>query len=209
MTGSSILLSVLTSLTLTFSGIPPSVFVKKDILNYSQKINMGKIVLEVKNESFPHYTNIFFQTKKCKVSKRIEALSNKILYESSSQKEYLENVIEFVKKEIVYDKEADEKTADEVLKDKRADCRGKANLAYKLFCRFGIKAKKITGYILNKDKSIIQKHRWLEVYFPKKGWFLVDPSAKRIYPIYIYTKESIELKELKIEINYTKEIGNI
>ncbi len=201
--------SIFSVLILSFYSNTPIKLVNHTLTNYTQRVRGKTIYLKVKDSSFPEYSNVFKTVPPCEVRNSIRKIAYKLYEESETQEEYVENVVEYVSKKIKYKDVENEMSAEETLKKGFSDCRGKANLSYELLCAFGIRVKKITGYLVKYKKGILQKHRWLEVYFPKSGWYLIDPSSDELLPIYVYTNGNISLDEIEVKIEKQTEIGNL
>ncbi len=201
--------SIFSVLILSFYSNTPIKLANHTLSNYSQRVKGNIIYLKVKDSSFPEYSNIFKTTSPCRIKNSIKKIAYKLYEESETQEDYVKNVIEYVSRKIKYKDVENEMSAEETSKKGFSDCRGKANLSYKLLCAFGIKVKKITGYLVKYKKGILQKHRWLEVYFPESGWYLIDPSSDELLPIYIYTNGDISLDEIEVKVEKQIEIGNL
>lgn len=101
-------------------------------------------------------------------------------------KEYIENVFNYVLKEIQYDKEFQKAVSngeitvykpdvDEIIETRKGVCIDKVSLMASLLRMKGIPTKIVTGYINNNEY-----HAWLEVYTNGK-WELFDPTLNVNY----------------------------
>ena len=73
---------------------------------------------------------------------------------------------------------------DAVFASRRADCVGLAELAVDLLRRVGVRARTVQGIVRTTgaepahDARISGSyHRWIEVFYPDRGWVFSDPSA--------------------------------
>ncbi len=110
---------------------------------------------------------------------RVKSLTSKGL----SQYEVVRNILLWVSENIEYSYQSWQKNdAISVFKRKRGYCRGRVNLTVLMLREAGIPVRKAHSLSLNGiETEKVQfgrrfLHRWLEVYYPDKGWVFSDPG---------------------------------
>jgi len=182
-------------------------FFNYHIENFSQKVDLNK------EKKIAHIRINYFYRKFPEVSKGFLVLRtgensnlNKIVYNlfnsSESYTDYVKNTLLFLKENIKYNEKRVPQDASSVLIRGSAYCTGFTNLAYYLLSRAGVKVKKVSGFYFYKKRNILQKHNWIEVFFPSYGWFAVDPVSRKFSNFYIYgkiEKSFISIKNFSID----------
>lgn len=72
--------------------------------------------------------------------------------------------------------------SDEVIKKKQGVCQDFAHLMIGICRTYGIPARYVSGYFLNRHKlpgEIEASHAWIETYIPSYGWKGYDPTHRR------------------------------
>ena len=92
----------------------------------------------------------------------------------STQEELVQNILNYIQKNIKYTTNVMNIDAEHVIKSKEAFCTGFASLMTAL-CRIKkIPARVVAGNVVKDGKD--SKHNWVEVYYKEYGWVTYDPT---------------------------------
>lgn len=134
----------------------------------------------------------------------IKNLANQIT--GNSKEEIVNNIYEYVKKNIHYNHGASTPSAVLALKAGRGKC-GEFAAAMVALCRAKkIPARIVSGHIARKADT---KHTWVEVYFDEYGWVTYDPTV--MYGQRVHIKNGVIIKREQTLIqnqNYIASIRN-
>lgn len=134
----------------------------------------------------------------------VKKIADKIT--GDSKEELVNNIYEYVRKNIHYNHGASLPSAVTALKAGRGKC-GEFAAAMVALCRVkGIPARVVSGNIARK---IDTKHTWVEVYFDEYGWVTYDPTV--MYGSRVHIKNGVIVKREKMLIenqNYISTIKN-
>jgi hypothetical protein len=167
-----------------------------------------KVNINFEKKRFPMVSKAFLKIGRVKF-KRIATISDNIYYYSTSYTEFVKNVLLYLKEEIKYSEEELPQDALTVSYTKRGYCTGFSHLTSMLLKRWGVKHREVSGLYFNKEKNILQKHRWLEIFFPGYGWYSIDPINGSFSYNYIYGDIDTNIKTLKMKnIKFSFEIEN-
>ncbi len=176
------------------------------IENYSQSVqvyrekNSVKIDIKYSFKKFPLISKGFLFLR-VKNKDKIDELVKNIYYSSDSYTGYVQNVLLFLRKNIKYDEEKQSQTPLDVLKRGSGYCTGFTALSYELLKRAGVKVRKVSGFFFYSKKNVLQRHSWIEVFFPSDGWYAIDPVSGEFSDSYIYAdikENSIFLKDFTV-----------
>ena len=176
------------------------------IENFSQSVSIIKEKKDIRIDirylfkKLP-YVSKGFLFPKFKGNDKISSIAKRIYYSSDSYTSYVKNVLLFLKNNLKYDESKAPQDPITVLKRGTAFCTGYTNLAYELLKRGGITVKKVSGFYFFNKKNILQKHSWIEVFFPNNGWFAIDPISGEFSDSYIYgeiREKTISLKDFSV-----------
>lgn len=176
------------------------------IENFSQSVETYKEkgIIKIKINYFykklPQISKGFLFLKSGE-NRRVDNIVLNIYNASESYTDYVKNVLMFVQSKLKYSEKSEPQDVNSVLKRGSAYCTGYTNLTFQLLKKAGVKVKKITGFYFYKDKNVLQKHSWIEVFFPSHGWFAIDPITGKFSNFYIYgdiEKGFISLKDFSI-----------
>ncbi len=186
--------------------------INHDSENYKQiiikKEGGFKVNIRFEKKVFPRVSKAFLKINGVKY-KRVASISDNIYYYSNSYTEFVKNVLLYLKEEVKYSEEEIPQDALTVSYTKRGYCTGFSHLASMLLKRWGVKNREVSGLYFNKDRNILQKHRWLEIFFPEYGWYSVDPITGSFSYNYIYGNIDKTIKTLRLKnINFSFEIEN-
>ncbi len=94
-----------------------------------------------------------------------------------------------------------DQSAPAVLQRRSGYCTGFARLTVGLLRAVGIEAREVAGYVLAApDQHIAGFHRWVEVYYPDRGWVFSDPmSTHHFVPAtYVrFAREELDLSRVR------------
>ncbi len=167
-----------------------------------------KVSISYDNMDFPLVSKGFLKKHKIRY-KKIADISDNIYSYSRSYTEYIKNVLLYLKEEIIYSEENIPQDALTVIYTKRAYCTGFSHLASVLLKRWGVKNREFSGLYFNEKQNILQKHRWLEIFFPGFGWYSVDPINGSFSNHYIYGDINNETKTIRMKnIKFSFEMEN-
>ncbi|HKI85826.1 MAG TPA: transglutaminase-like domain-containing protein, partial [Thermoanaerobaculia bacterium] len=109
----------------------------------------------------------------------VGALAWRLVAGSHLESVAVERVLGWVSRNIRYDLDRrQDQTADAVLARRRGYCTGIARLSVALFRSIGIEAREVDGYVLRSSRNDGPGyHRWIEVFYPDKGWVFSDPAS--------------------------------
>ena len=99
----------------------------------------------------------------------------------NTTKETVENVFDFLQKNMKYNINAPTKGAKDVLARKQGKCVDYANLMVALLRANKIPARYVVGYMIKEGYSY---HAWVEVYYTKYGWVAYDPTISAMASSY-------------------------
>jgi len=176
-------------------------FYNHKVNNYSQQTekvnNEIKITIDYKNINLPDISKEFLVLNSEK-NEKVKKIADKIYLKSESYTDYVKNIMSFLSKEIEYNENNSKQDVNTVLKRKSAYCTGFSLLAEVLLKRWRVKVRDIKGFYFDKQKKILQKHRWIEIHYPSYGWVAYDPIYGGFSHKYIYGNIDKNIKELKV-----------
>ncbi len=184
-------------------------FYNYQIENFSQDVQISenqevvRININFFYKKLPYVSRGFLSLKKGE-KRELNDIVLKIYNSSESYTDYVKNVLLFLKTNIKYSKKNQPQDLVSVLRRGSGYCTGFTNLSYYLLIKGGVRVKKITGFYFYKKKNLLQKHSWIEVFFPSYGWFAIDPITGKFSNYYIYgkiEKDFIFLKNFSVSFN--------
>jgi hypothetical protein len=114
----------------------------------------------------------------------VERLSHALTAGSETRYEAVSRILGWISDNVRYhlDRAADQ-SPEAVLKRREAYCTGSARLAVSLLEAVGIEAREVAGLLLESpdfggaEAPPVGFHRWIEVFYPDRGWVFSDPMA--------------------------------
>ncbi len=110
----------------------------------------------------------------------VEALARAVAAGSQNRYDAVGRLLGWVAGNVSYDldRSADQ-SPEAVLARRTAFCTGSARLAVALLAAVGIEAREVPGYVVEAVPGGPARgfHRWIEVYYPDRGWVFSDPMS--------------------------------
>ncbi len=133
--------------------------------------------------SVPENISVLNDSFKGNVFPELERLSSRLTANTSSQYDAVNNILSWVSDEIEYSANKNLRNDSlSVYRSRKGDCVGRVNLALYLLGKAGIPAREVHGLCIDGEKADYSKlgksyfHRWIEIYYPDKGWIFSDPG---------------------------------
>jgi hypothetical protein len=129
------------------------------------------------------------------------ALARALAAGASTRYQAVSRVLGWVSTNIAYELERNlPQDADSVLSRRSGYCTGIARLTVALLDELGIEAREVPGYVVAGSGAALDRgfHRWVEIYYPDRGWVFSDPLSTHHYVPATYLRlasEEIELGE--------------
>lgn len=111
------------------------------------------------------------------------SLARTLVLDAESRYEAVSSILGWVSRNIRYelDRELDQSPA-AVLERRSAFCTGLASLTVTLLAAVDIPAREVAGYVVEEAASgLAGYHRWVEVFYPDRGWVFSDPMTTHHY----------------------------
>lgn len=159
-------------------------------------------------------------------SDRVNEILSEVYQPGYDNEEFAEELCYWTHDNITYTFIPTPPTSEEVLENKKGQCRDYANVYLALVRTAGIPARRISGWIISTglwhppagwefiigttpEGETIAGHAWTQVFLPDKGWASVDPTAGsfKYLPYTIYNKS--EQTWLSALASYETEYGLI
>jgi hypothetical protein len=118
------------------------------------------------------------------------ALARTLVLDAQTRYQAVSSILGWVSRSIRYelDRELDQSPA-AVLERRSAFCTGFASLTVTLLGAVDIPAREVAGYIVGPTTSGLGGyHRWIEVFYPDRGWVFSDPVTTHHYVPAIYVR---------------------
>lgn len=108
----------------------------------------------------------------------LKAIAESLVQRCQYQHQAVENILGWVADSIGYDAATETIVPQDVLKLRRASCRGLTSIAGALLNAVGISTREVSGYLARSPdaKESGTFHRWLEVFYPGLGWLPSSPG---------------------------------
>ncbi|MFC2171069.1 transglutaminase family protein [Acidobacteriota bacterium] len=120
-------------------------------------------------------------TRKKAKADPVKSLAERLTKNSRFACEAVSAVIAWVAANIEYTTEQDAPVqAAVVLDQRRAFCVGQSNLTTAMLRSVGIPCRIVRGLLLSREGGFFL-HRWVEVYYPSRGWVFSDPGSSINY----------------------------
>ncbi len=112
----------------------------------------------------------------------MEATARAVTSGVESRFEAVSRILSWVNLSVQYelDRSASQ-AADEVLNRRSGYCTGFARLTVALLDSISIPAREVAGYVISTREEQGGFHRWVEVYYPDRGWVFSDPLRSHHY----------------------------
>lgn len=130
--------------------------------DFSLPVN-NKIAPKFYPSSTKHYS--FWRAKSISIAKNRKSLKEVV----SAMMIWINNNMSLSNKEVTQRKPFS------ALQRAWGNCVDFSNIAFNLLSSIGIKCRIVHGLII-KNKGAAEFHRWIEVFFPKSGWYFYDPT---------------------------------
>lgn len=103
--------------------------------------------------------------------------------------EVASRILDWVSRHVEYRLDRSQpQSAAAVLERRSAYCTGVARLTVALLEAIGIEAREVVGYVAESGSGTVERgylergyHRWVEIYFPDRGWVFSDPLTSHHY----------------------------
>jgi hypothetical protein len=107
----------------------------------------------------------------------LEALARRLASGAGTRYDAVSRVLAWVARSIRYDLDrGSSQDPEPVLERRSAYCTGIARLTVALLERLGIEAREVSGFVFSDSQvSTEGYHRWVEVFYPDRGWVFSDP----------------------------------
>lgn len=141
-------------------------------------------------------------------SGRVNEVLSEVYQPGYDNERFAEELCDWTHDSITYTFIPSPPTSEEVLEDKKGQCRDYANVYLALVRTAGIPARRISGWVISigvwlppagwefiigttPEGETIAGHAWTQIFLPDKGWVSVDPTAGSFdYLPYTIYKES-------------------
>lgn len=106
-----------------------------------------------------------------------------LVLDDQTQYEAASHILGWVSRNIRYELDrSQDQSPDGVLDRRSAYCTGFAALTVALLRAVGISAREVSGYVVGATPSGLSGyHRWVEIYYPDRGWVFSDPLSTHNY----------------------------
>jgi transglutaminase-like putative cysteine protease len=191
---------------LTFPTQQHEIFVNYANDNFSQKLvyHNDMITADIKNSNYLdlglNFRVLPQETYIARLDPQVRELILDLFHHSQWLTHYLNNVSNYLKRNIRYTDLDVPQDAEAVFINKRANCVGYANVMTVLLEAAGIKSRLIKGFYLEKGKKntfIPIPHRWVEIHLPNNLKFFYDPQHQSFSANYIITRDDVNFKRVK------------
>lgn len=147
---------------------------------YTMRVEEGAVLVEVSSE--PLESQALFLPPSIRLggpSDPIVAVARTVTAGASRRYDAVSRVLTWVASNVRYelDRSAPQ-DARAVLERRSAYCTGAARLTVALLGAVGITAREVPGYVVGEGGGY---HRWVEVYYPDRGWSFSDPARYHHY----------------------------
>lgn len=109
----------------------------------------------------------------------IASLARRLAGDAESEYAAVSRVLDWVARNVRYDLDRERaQEARAVLERRSGYCTGIARLSVALLAALGLEAREVAGYVVADPASQLPAgfHRWIEVYYPDRGWVFSDPK---------------------------------
>lgn len=136
---------------------------------------------------------------------RVESAARAAAARATTRYEAVGRILSWVRREIDYvlDRSLPQ-DAESVLRRRSAYCAGTARLAVAMLAAVGIEAREVPGYVFAATPGAREIepgfHRWIEVFYPDRGWVFSDPLASQQFVPATYLRLATEgLEQLPMD----------
>ncbi|MGE5232710.1 MAG: transglutaminase-like domain-containing protein [Acidobacteriota bacterium] len=163
--------------------IPPAGIVVADYSNAGYRMRVGPDgEVEIEVDATPLQSTWPFALPKTGTTDQppaIERLARSLTAGSSTRFEAVSRTLGWVSRNLRYDADREApQDAVAVLARRRGYCTGLARTTVALLAAVGIEAREVPGWVVDPGNGTnAGYHRWVEVYYPDRGWTFSDPLA--------------------------------
>ncbi len=127
----------------------------------------------------------------------IERLARGLTAGADTRYEAVSRILGWVARALDYELDRSQpQTAEAVLQRRSGYCTGVARLSVALLEAVAIPAREVAGYVVGSEPGRPSGyHRWIEAYFPDRGWVFSDPLATHHYVPATYLRLAAEILE--------------
>ncbi len=127
----------------------------------------------------------------------IERLARGLTAGAGTRYEAVSRILGWVARDLDYEFDRSQpQGAEAVLARRSGYCTGVARLSVALLEAVAIPAREVAGYVVGSEPGRPSGyHRWIEVYFPDRGWVFSDPLATHHYVPATYLRLAAEILE--------------
>lgn len=159
--------------------IPPSGALVEPYSNDGYSVARRGRGFEVQVAVTPLRSRARFEVPARPLGDSIGALAWRLVAGTHLESNAVERILGWVSRNVRYDLDRrQDQAAEAVLARRGGYCTGIARLSVALLRSIGIKAREVDGYVLQSSRNDGPGyHRWIEVYYPDKGWVFSDPES--------------------------------
>ena len=164
--------------------VPPAGAVVEPYANVGYELRFADGAVEVRVDLEPLETHAPYSPPSAPAGNgRVERLARELTAGATTRWVAVESILGWVGRNVRYELDRElSQEPDEVLLRRRGYCTGIARLTVALLEAAGIEAREVPGYRLEAapEGEIavgLGFHRWVEIYYPDRGWVFSDPVA--------------------------------
>lgn len=181
--------------------LPPAGAVVTDYQNNGYRLIRQGDEVHVAVETTPLESRApFFLPARRQIDDRIQRLAIGLTADARTRYDASSRILSWVARNIDYSLNREEaQNAEAVLARRSGYCTGIARLTVALLTSVEIEAREVAGYVLGGPVDVGYRpgfHRWIEIYFPDRGWVFSDPLVSHHWVPATYVRLGSERLDL-------------